>query len=114
MAVEAPFSPVGDEAHAENMELMRRADLVIVVAVPVSHGNARNIEAAVATATAGSPVWVAAGVRDNDFAGVTGELGPAGAEFFADDAELLAKLGERGGLRPAGDGEPAGGSRATS
>ena len=114
MAVEAPFSPVGDEAHAENMELMRRADLVIVVAVPVSHGNARNIEAAVAIATAGSPVWVAAGVRDNDFAGVTGELGPAGAEFFADDAELLAKLGERGGLRPAGDGEPAGGSRATS
>ncbi len=28
MAVEAPFSPVGDEAHAENLELMRAADLV--------------------------------------------------------------------------------------
>ena len=46
MAVEAPFSPVGDEAHAENLELMRAADLVVVSAVPISHGNARNVEAA--------------------------------------------------------------------
>ncbi len=34
MAVEAPFSPVGDEAHAENLELLRAADLVVVSAVP--------------------------------------------------------------------------------
>ena len=99
MAVEAPFSPVGDEADAENRELMRRADLVIVSAVPVSHGNARNIAAAVEAAAAGMPVWAAEGVLADDFAGVTGDLAPAGVRFFADDAALLAELRRRGSLR---------------
>ena len=54
MAVEAPFSPVGDEAHAQNLELMRTADLVMLAAVPVSHGNARNIEAVLEAAAAGT------------------------------------------------------------
>ena len=72
MAVEAPFSPVGDEAHAENLELMRAADLVMLAAVPVSHGNARNIEAVLEAAAAGTPVWAVRGVLDDDFTGVTG------------------------------------------
>jgi hypothetical protein len=118
MAVEAPFSPVGDEADAENRELMRRADLVIVSAVPVSHGNARNIAAAVEAAAAGMPVWAAEGVLADDFAGVTGDLAPAGVRFFADDAALLAELRRRGSLRTpahqAADGveSNAGGSGA--
>jgi iron complex transport system ATP-binding protein len=95
MAVEAPFSPVGDEAHAENLELMRTADLVMLAAVPVSHGNARNIEAVLEAASAGTPVWGVRGVLDADFAGVTGELESAGVELFADDAAMLAALGER-------------------
>ena len=95
MAVEAPFSPVGDEADAENRELMRTADLVMLAAVPVSHGNARNIEAVLEAAAAGTPVWAVRGVLDADFAGVTGELEPAGVELFADDAGMLAALGER-------------------
>ena len=45
MAVEAPFSPVGDSAHDENLQLMATADLVILTAVPLGHGNARNIDA---------------------------------------------------------------------
>jgi iron complex transport system ATP-binding protein len=112
MAVEAPFSPVGDEADAENRELMRDADLVIVAAVPVSHGNARNIAAAVEAAAAGTPVWAAKGVRADDFAGVTARLGPAGVRFFADDAALLAELRERGPLRPAGRSREAGADAA--
>ena len=36
MAVEAPFSPVGDEADEDNRRLIRRADLVVVAPVPVS------------------------------------------------------------------------------
>jgi iron complex transport system ATP-binding protein len=95
MAVEAPFSPVGDEAHAENLELMRTADLVMLAAVPVSHGNARNIEAVLEAAAAGTPIWAVRGVLDGDFAGATGGLEPAGVEFFADDAAMLAALGER-------------------
>jgi iron complex transport system ATP-binding protein len=111
MAVEAPFSPVGDEAHERNLELMRTADLVMLAAVPVSHGNARNIEAVLETAAAGAPVWAVRGVLDADFAGVTAELEPAGVEFFADDASMLAALGERSpGTRLARDtgAEPSG------
>jgi len=95
MAVEAPFSPVGAEAHAQNLELMRSADLVMLAAVPVSHGNARNIKAVLEVAAAGTPVWAVRGVLDDDFTGVTGELEPAGVEFFADDAGMLAALSER-------------------
>jgi hypothetical protein len=95
MAVEAPFSPVGDEAHVQNLELMRSADLVMLAAVPVSHGNARNIEAVLEVAAAGTPVWAVRGVMDDDFTGVTAELEPAGVTFFADDAGMLAALAER-------------------
>src|SRR5450759_2528488 len=95
MAVEAPFSPVGDEAHAQNLELMRSADLVMLAAVPVSHGNARNIKAVLEVAAAGTPVWAVRGVLDDDFTGVTSELEPAGVEFFANDADMLTALRER-------------------
>ncbi len=92
MAVEAPFSPVGDEAHADNLELMGGADLVIITAVPVSTGNARNVEAALQTLATGTPVWADAGVLQTDFAGVTGGLADAGVRLFSDEAELLAAV----------------------
>jgi len=92
MAVEAPFSPVGDEAHAENLELMRAADLVVVTAVPVSHGNARNIGAALEALGEGTPVWADEGVRANDFAGVTDGLADADVRFFDGEADLVAAV----------------------
>ncbi len=95
MAVEAPFSPVGDEAHAENLELMRAADLVVMSAVPISHGNARNVEAAREALAGGTPVWVDEGVRTNDFAGVVEGLADAGAQFFAGEEALLAAVRAR-------------------
>ncbi|NLE23690.1 MAG: ABC transporter ATP-binding protein [Actinobacteria bacterium] len=100
MAVEAPFTPIGDAAHAENLELMHAADLVVVSAVPVSHGNARNIDAARDALRSGIPVWADEGVCVNDFAGVTGALAEDGARFFAGEEELLAAV--RG--RSFGDG----------
>jgi hypothetical protein len=111
MAVEAPFSPVGDEAHARNLELMQTADLVMLAAVPVSHGNTRNIDAVIETAAAGTPVWAVRGVLDEDLTGVTGGLEPAGVEFFADDASMITALGEsRPGTRVAREtgAEPSG------
>jgi len=68
---------------------------VMLAAVPVSHGNARNIKAVLEVAAAGTPVWAVRGVLDGDFTGVTAELEPAGVEFFADDAGMLAALRER-------------------
>ena len=58
MAVEAPFSPIGDDAHAENLRLMADADFVILTAVPLGHGNARNLDAVRAARRAGTQVWV--------------------------------------------------------
>jgi iron complex transport system ATP-binding protein len=95
MAIEAPFSAIGDAAHAENVALMRAADLVLVTAVPFGHGNARNVAAVREVLAAGKPVWAAEGVLQNDFAGATGELRDAGVEFLADEADLLAALAER-------------------
>ena len=92
MAVEAPFSTVGEEAHAENLELLRAADLVVLSAVPISHGNARNVEAAREALAAGIPVWADEGVRANDFVGVVDELADAGAQFFAGEEALLAAV----------------------
>ena len=110
MAVEAPFSPVGDEAHAENLELLHTADLVVVSAIPVSHGNARNIAAAREALAAGIPVWADEGVRANDFAGAVDELAAAGAQFFADEEALLAAV--RGRSLPGSGGTPAVGHAA--
>lgn len=92
MAVEAPFSPVGDEAHAENLALIDGADLVVVTAVPVSHGNERNIAAALQAAAAGKPVWAAAAVRGEDFTGVTAGLEAAGVRLYSDADELRAAV----------------------
>jgi len=109
MAVEAPFSPVGEEAHARNLELMRGADVVMLSAVPVSRGNARNIEAVLEIAAAGTPVWAVRSVLDEDLTGATAKLGPAGVEFFEGDAGMLAALAERA-LLPAGAGEARSGA----
>jgi iron complex transport system ATP-binding protein len=92
MAVEAPFSPVGEEMHVLNLELMQAADLVVVAAVPVSTGNVRNIEAALGVLSTGTPVWVDAGVLATDFAGVTAGLAPAGARLFGSETELLTAV----------------------
>ena len=100
MAVEAPFSPVGDEAHAENLELMRAAELVVVTAVPVSHGNARNLEAAREVLAGGIPVWALEGLLENDFAGATAGLADAGVRFFPGEAALAAAA--EGRATPAG------------
>jgi iron complex transport system ATP-binding protein len=92
MAVEAPFSAVGDEAHAENLALMGAADLVVVGAVPVSHGNARNIDAVREALAQGIPVWLDDTVRANDFVGAVDGLAAAGAQFFAGEEALLAAV----------------------
>ena len=99
MAVEAPLSTVGEEAHAENLELLRAADLVVLSAVPGQRrhpqcgGRARG-------AAAGIPVWPDEGVRVNDFVGVVDELADAGAQFFAGEEEAAGGRSRRA-ARPA-------------
>jgi iron complex transport system ATP-binding protein len=95
MAVEAPFSPVGDRAHAENLDLMAAADLVVLTGVPIGNGNVRNIEAVRGALAAGKQVWAAAAVCENDFTGTVAQISGAGLRFFADETQLMAELRRR-------------------
>ena len=110
MAVEAPFSPVGDEAHADNLELMRAADLVIVARCPSATATRATWRPRARRWPRGTPVWVDEGVRANDFAGVVDGLAGAGARFFAGEEELLAAVLERSA--PASGRAPLAGEAA--
>jgi len=45
LALEAPFAPISPKAYARNLELLERADGVIVCAVQIGPGNLKNLEA---------------------------------------------------------------------
>ena len=92
MVVEAPFSPVSDESHAENLELVRDADLVMLAAVPISHGNVRNVEAVRDALAAGTPRLGRRGRARRRPHRRGGRPARPGAEFYADDAAMLAAL----------------------
>ncbi len=92
LAVEAPFAPIGDEAHAENLRLMADADLVVLSEVPFGHGNARNLDAVRAALARGARVWVLAGVLEQDHTGAAVSLRDTAARFVPDEAALLAEL----------------------
>jgi iron complex transport system ATP-binding protein len=94
MAVEAPFAPIGDDAHAENLRLLAGADLVVLSDVPLGRGNARNLEAVHAALARGAPVWVLEGLLDQDRTGAAASLRDTTARFVADEAALLAALDE--------------------
>ncbi|MGO8683967.1 MAG: ABC transporter ATP-binding protein [Thermoleophilia bacterium] len=98
MVVAAPFAPIDDEEHAANLQLVRAADLVILTAVPIGNGNARNVAAVYDALAAGQQVWVAEGIMQSDFVGVTADLSTSGARFFADEEAMLTALRELHGL----------------
>ena len=71
---------------------MRGADAVVVTAVPIGHGNARNIEAVRDALGAGAPVWVAEGLADNDFTGVVAGLSGGRLREYRDEVSLVREL----------------------
>jgi len=96
---EAPFSPISEEAHARHLALAGAADAVVVTAVPYGHGNLRNLEAALAAAGAGRPVYLLdqPALAERDFTGgkaaaLHQQLLAAGARVAESEAALLAHL----------------------
>jgi iron complex transport system ATP-binding protein len=55
--VELPFSPIGDDAHAANLDMVGEAETVVVSPFPVGPGNFRNLEAARHALSAGKKVF---------------------------------------------------------
>ena len=68
--------------------------------VPLSHGNARNIEAVHGALARGVRVWVLEGLLEQDRAGAAVSLRGTAARFVADETALLAALDEA--LRQSG------------
>jgi iron complex transport system ATP-binding protein len=67
---EAPFSPISERAHAENLGMIASSDLVLVTDFPVGPGNIRNIEAADGALAAGAKVvMLVPERRERDFTG---------------------------------------------
>jgi iron complex transport system ATP-binding protein len=97
IAEEAPFAPISDPAFERNMELIERADLIIVTGFPVGHGNMRNIEAALEARRRGKEVIVYG--RCEDFTG--GKAGPLIEELeragrpFTEEGALLEFIHSR-------------------
>lgn len=53
---EAPFSPVSEDSHKANLELIKEADVVVLTNPPFGRGNLRNLEAAQAAMDFGVPL----------------------------------------------------------
>ena len=53
---EAPFSPISEDSHKANLELIKKADVVVLTNPPFGRGNLKNLEAARAAMDFGVPL----------------------------------------------------------
>jgi len=96
---EAPFSPIGDEAHRRNSDLARSADVVVVTGIPFGRGNLRNLEAAVRARGIGrrvllidEPPIAGRDFSDGQATDLQRQVVNAGAELCRDGDQVLAAL----------------------
>lgn len=55
---EAPFSPITEKAHKANLEMIRKASMLVLTSVPFGYGNLQNLEAAKEALSSGIPTFV--------------------------------------------------------
>jgi iron complex transport system ATP-binding protein len=55
---EKPFSPISMKAHRQHLELVERAEAIIITGVPFGHGNMLNLKAALEFCRKGRPVYI--------------------------------------------------------
>ncbi len=104
MALEAPFSRISEQAHRANLELLSRADAVVVTDLYVGPGNLLNLEAAREALWAGKRVLLFSPrpIEERDYAGGAAtelyrKLREEGAREVRERGELMALLsGEAG------------------
>jgi|SRR5450759_1180895 len=96
IAAEAPFTPITNEAFDENMELITKADVVILTEVPIGTGNFRNINALERASAMGKNVWVIKGVAGRDFTNdaVRALDALGGIRYFGGTREIIKELSE--------------------
>jgi len=96
---EAPFSPITEQAHSANLEMMSNSNAVVLTSVPFGYGNLRNLEAAKAALERGILTFVIEEVpiERRDFTKGKAkkhlmELKSNGATFVKNHNELLSLL----------------------
>jgi iron complex transport system ATP-binding protein len=96
---EAPFSPITEQAHKNNMSMIDRASMVVLTSVPFGHGNVQNLEAARQALEKGIPTFVIdeLPIEKRDFTQgkatkLLSELRAKGASFVKNASELLVML----------------------
>jgi len=99
VASDAPFSPITEETHKVNLEMISRAGAVVLTAVPFARGNLRNLEAAEEALRMGIAIFVIDDVpierRDytrGEAKKRLTELNSKGATFVRNQHELLTLL----------------------
>jgi iron complex transport system ATP-binding protein len=108
MVLEAPFSHISPEAHEANVDLIRKADIVLVSNFHIGPGNLLNLEAARLAMEEGKRVLVFAPdpIADRDHTGgraarIAAQLKGAGAIFISDPETLLQAVTREGTIDEA-------------
>jgi iron complex transport system ATP-binding protein len=98
---EAPFCPISEQNHKVNLEIISRANAVIVTSMPIGYGNLLNLKAALTAVEAGIPTFIINDIliAQRDFTGgeaqkLLSELRRRGAIFVDSQSELLKLLDE--------------------
>jgi iron complex transport system ATP-binding protein len=99
VTTEAPFSPITEKTHDNNLEMISKASTVVLTSVPFGFGNLQNLEAAIDAVERGVPTFVIEEVpiEKRDFTkgkakALLAELKNRGAEFVKNQNELLSLL----------------------
>ncbi|MDR0470390.1 MAG: ABC transporter ATP-binding protein [Nitrososphaerota archaeon] len=58
ITTEAPMSPISEVAHNNNLQLIKKADFVIVTSFPYGYGNIKNLDAALYAVDQGIPTFM--------------------------------------------------------
>lgn len=76
LITEVPFAQIGEDAHRQNLEIMKNAEIVIVSDFPIGPGNIKNLEAALWARRKGKKVLVVNPdtVNERDFVGGQGKM----------------------------------------
>ncbi len=96
---EAPFSPITPESFAQNLEMMKNADAIVVSDVPFGWGNIKNLEALMTIVGAKPVVMVEKEPAERDF--TAGEASKmlekikASGAIVAKDSEALIECLEK-------------------
>jgi len=101
---EAPFAPIGEDSHADNLRLISDSTAVVVSPFPVGPGNIKNLEAAQSALRSGKKVYMLPPESGKEVDFVNGKaraiitgLISSGAIQVADLKELLTRLSSGGG-----------------